>query len=59
MTDAQRRTAIEALIEKRTAEMVQSKAKARESLLATGIYTTKGALRVEFGGESKKDKAAA
>lgn len=59
MTDAQRRIAIEKLLEKHTAEHTVSKAAARAALIAEGIYTKKGALRVEFGGVSKKAKVAA
>lgn len=56
MTDAQRRAAIIALIEKHTAANTVSKSIARESLISEGIYTKKGALRAAFGGKTKKDK---
>jgi hypothetical protein len=59
MTDKQRRIEIEKLIEKHTAESTVSKAAARKSLISEGIYTKKGALRVEFGGRGRKAKAAA
>lgn len=59
MTDAQRRLAIQSLIAKHTAANTVSKAVARESLIKEGIYTQKGKLRVEFGGEPKKAKTAA
>lgn len=36
-----------------------SPAAARASLIEEGIYTKKGKLRVEFGGKSKKGRAAA
>ncbi len=59
MTDAQRRIAIQKLIEKHTAEHTTSKAAARKSLIEEGIYTKRGALRAEFGGSSKRGKTAA
>ncbi len=59
MTDAQRRQAIHDLIKRYTAEITVSKAAAREALIKEGIYTRKGKLRAEFGGEPKKDDAAA
>ena len=59
MTDAQRRTAIETLIAKHTANHTVSRKVARASLINEGIYTAKGKLRVEFGGKSKKAKNAA
>lgn len=59
MTDAQRRIAIQDLIEKHTAANTVSKAVARASLISEGIYTQKGELRVEFGGQGKKAKSAA
>ena len=59
MTDAQRRVAIETLIKEHTDANTTSKAIARATLINEGIYTKKGALRVEFGGETKKTKSAA
>jgi hypothetical protein len=59
MTDEQRRAEIRKLIEKHTAANTVSKDVARASLISEGIYTKKGALRVGFGGESKKAKTAA
>ena len=59
MTDAQRRVAIQTMIKVHTDANTTSKAVARAALLSEGIYTKKGALRVEFGGESKKSKSAA
>lgn len=59
MTDAQRRTAIQALIEKHTLANTVSKKVARDALINEGIYTKKGELRVEFGGASKKNNKAA
>ncbi|HEY5412578.1 MAG TPA: hypothetical protein VIJ94_17810 [Caulobacteraceae bacterium] len=59
MTSEKRHAAISKLIERHTAANTVSKAVARESLIKEGIYTKKGALRVEFGGESKKAKTAA
>jgi len=59
MTDAQRRAAIQTLIKKHTDANTTSQAVARASLIKEGIYTKKGNLRVEFGGETKKSKSAA
>ena len=59
MTDAQRREAIEKLIADYTSTHTTSKAAAREALVSEGIYTRKGQLRVEFGGEPKKARNAA
>jgi len=59
MTDEKRRNAIKNLIEKYTAAKTVSKAIAREALIAEGIYTRKGQLRVEYGGVTKKRKTAA
>lgn len=59
MTDVQRRTAIIALINNHTRANTVSKSVARESLISEGIYTKKGALRVAFGGKSKKARTAA
>lgn len=58
MTDVQRRAAIQALIKRHTAANTTSRAVARTSLIKEGIYTKKGALRVEFGGAGKKIKTA-
>ena len=59
MTHAQRNQKILAAIAEETARAVQSKKIARETLIAEGIYTTKGKLRVEYGGEGKKARVAA
>lgn len=59
MTDAQRRSAIIGLIERYTAANNVTRNSARTSLINEGIYTKKGKLRVEFGGDSKKEKASA
>jgi hypothetical protein len=59
MTQSQRNEAILRMLEERTRIAMASKATAREALISEGIYTRKGKLRVEFGGKSKKDKAAA
>ena len=58
MTDEQRHTAILALIKEHTDANTQSKKAAREGLIKEGIYTSRGKLRVEFGGEQKKSKKA-
>lgn len=59
MTHAQRNQKILEAIAKETARGVSSKKAARETLINEGIYTAKGKLRVEFGGEGKKAKVAA
>lgn len=59
MTDAERRKAIGKLIAKHTSIHTASKAVARKSLIDGGIYTRKGKLRAEFGGEPKKADTAA
>jgi hypothetical protein len=56
MTDAQRHSAILGLIDRHTTANTTSRAQARDTLIKEGIYTKKGTLRVEFGGESKKQK---
>jgi hypothetical protein len=58
MTDAERRRAIHALIEKHTIANTASKKIARKSLIAEGIYTENGELRVEFGGKPERPKKA-
>ncbi|MFM2273155.1 MAG: hypothetical protein RL702_2220 [Pseudomonadota bacterium] len=59
MTHAQRNQKILDAIAKETARAVVSKKTARDTLIKEGIYTTKGKLRVEFGGQRKKAKVAA
>lgn len=59
MTQAERHRKILDAIAKETARAVVSKKVARETLIKEGIYTTKGKLRAEFGGESKKVRATA
>lgn len=59
MTDEQRRAAIKKLIKDYTDKMTVSRKVARETLIAEGIYTKKGELRVEYGGPGKKAKSAA
>jgi hypothetical protein len=58
MTDAQRRVAILDRIQKHTDANTVSRESARATLIEEGIYTKKGKLRVEFGGEPKKGKTA-
>lgn len=57
MTHAQRNQKILEAIAKETARALQSKKIARETLIAEGIYTARGKLRVEYGGEGKKVRA--
>lgn len=59
MTHAQRNKKILAAIAEETERAVASKKIARETLIKEGIYTAKGKLRVEFGGDSKRDRVAA
>ena len=59
MTDEARRTLIEKLIADYTDKNTVDRRTARDTFISEGIYTTKGTLRVEFGGESKKAKKAA
>jgi hypothetical protein len=59
MTDEQRHTAILTLISEHTEANTANKGAARDMLIKEGIYTKKGKLRVEFGGESKKVKTSA
>jgi len=59
MTHAQRNQKILAAIAEETARALSSKKAARETLINEGIYTTKGKLRVEFGGSGKKSRVAA
>lgn len=54
MTHAQRNQKILDAIAQETARAVSSKKAAREALISEGIYTAKGKLRAEFGGDSKK-----
>ena len=59
MTHAQRNQKILDAIAEETARALSSKKVARETLIKEGIYTTKGKLRVEFGGDRKKSNVAA
>ncbi len=54
MTDDDRTRFLIALIKQRTKEALVSKKASRDLLLAGGIYTKKGQLRVAFGGKSRK-----
>jgi hypothetical protein len=56
MTNDQRNQKILEAIAKETARAVSSKKVARETLINEGIYTVRGKLRVEFGGDSKKPR---
>lgn len=53
MTDAKRNEKILEAIAKETARATESQKIARDTLISEGIYTKKGKLRVEFGGQSK------
>ena len=54
MTHSQRNEAIRDLLEAHTKKATSSKAAARDGLIAEGLYTKKGKLRVEYGGERKR-----
>ncbi len=58
MTLAQRNAEILKILEEQTERNTVSKAAARASLIADGIYTKKGTIRAEFGGERKENVAA-
>jgi tetrahydromethanopterin S-methyltransferase subunit B len=59
MTHAQRNQKILDAIAEETERALSSKKAARDTLIKEGIYTTKGKLRAEFGGSSKKVRVAA
>ena len=59
MTHAQRNRKILDAIAEETQRALASKKVARDTLIKEGIYTAKGRLRVEFGGEGKKTRAVA
>lgn len=59
MTHSQRNQKILDAISEETKRALVSKKIARETLIKEGIYTTKGKLRVEFGGPSKKEAVPA
>lgn len=59
MTHAQRNQKILEAIDAETKRGMRSKKAARQTLISEGIYTAKGKLRVEFGGDSKKATASA
>jgi hypothetical protein len=56
MTHEQRNQKILRAIDEATKRALSSKKAARETLIKEGIYTTKGQLRVEFGGPGKKTR---
>lgn len=59
MTRAERNRMIIEAIEAETALAMVSRKAARDLLIKDGIYTKKGKLRVEFGGERSKKKSTA
>jgi hypothetical protein len=59
MTNEQRNEKILKAIEIQTKRALTSKKEARQTLINEGIYTKKGKLRAEFGGESAKKHEAA
>jgi hypothetical protein len=54
VTREQRNEKIISALEEATTRALASKKRAREALIAEGIYTKKGKLRVEFGGTPGK-----
>jgi hypothetical protein len=56
MTHAKRNQKILDAIAEQTERATASKRAARETLIREGIYTTRGKLRVEFGGQGKKHR---
>lgn len=59
MTHAQRNQKILEAIALTTERALVSKMQARKTLIDEGIYTSKGELRAEFGGTTKKERVAA
>jgi hypothetical protein len=59
MTQTQRNAEIIKILAAHTKKNTVSKAVARASLIAEGIYTKDGKLRPEFGGEPKKKSVRA
>lgn len=57
MTHTERNEAIKMAIQTYSKKALASKASARKSLIASGIYTADGALRPEYGGPVLKAKA--
>jgi hypothetical protein len=58
MTRAERNRKIIEAMEAETTRALVSRQAARELLIKDGIYTKKGELRVEFGGERAKKKSS-
>lgn len=59
MTHAQRNKKILDAIATETARALSSQKVARATLIKEGIYTKRGKLRAEFGGEKSKGRATA
>lgn len=59
MTHTQRNKKILDAIATETARALSSQKAARATLIKEGIYTKKGKLRAEFGGEEVKERATA
>lgn len=57
MTKAERNARITKLIEARTKRGLRSKRAAREMLISEGIYTQRGNLKKEFGGQGSRRTA--
>jgi hypothetical protein len=58
MTLKQRNAHILKLLEEQTRRNTRSRKAAREALIEEGIYTQKGKIRKEYGGEPRKPAAA-
>lgn len=52
MTADAQRAAIKEMIQRRTAEAVQSRETARQTLIKEGVYTRNGELTPAYGGKS-------
>jgi hypothetical protein len=59
MTQTERNRLILEGIKKLTDAAMESPKTARKALISGGIYTKKGKLRAEYGGEPKKSRSAA
>lgn len=59
MTLAQRNAEIAKILKEQTKLNTASRAAARASLIGEGIYTKRGKVRAEFGGEPRKATTAA
>jgi hypothetical protein len=54
VTHTQRNEAVLRALQKYTQKAIASKTEATKAMVATGLYTAKGELKVKFGGTRKK-----